>query len=396
MTSDPAMSGSVVGADDPVPHRREEPGGSEDAYLARHQRLRLQRVKVASINYALYCALSAYFVVTGSIALPIATITTMIVIVIFVNAGFIAAISSGYNLRLKDPSMTREQLIVSFLFALVLFAFCRTTFAQNICILAFGLSIFFGAIGLGIKQLTALSLPAFAGFAAITLWNYVWVSGALEIGIARTVIYSLLFAWFVFFSSYIGRLREQLSARNRELRDAMARIEELAIKDELTGTFNRRFVRQALANEIARADRGDAKVSICMLDVDRFKRINDTHGHPVGDEVLKELVKCVEQSVRRVDKVGHHGTVETLGRLGGEEFLLVLPATSREGARVCAERICCAVTEQPLVTGKGPFAITLSVGIAEYRAGDTLDSIIARADDALYRAKAGGRNRIEA
>jgi diguanylate cyclase (GGDEF)-like protein len=163
----------------------------------------------------------------------------------------------------------------------------------------------------------------------------------------------------------------------------------LALTDGLTGVMNRRAITDLAARELARARRGETPVAFMLLDVDHFKRINDTHGHPAGDAVLAQLVQRLRDAMRDYD---------TIGRWGGEEFLLVLPGLSlahQEGRRR-AENLRRCVAGQPFDIGTGtPLAVTCSAGVVAVPAGagETLEAVIARADAALYDAKRGGRDR---
>lgn len=163
----------------------------------------------------------------------------------------------------------------------------------------------------------------------------------------------------------------------------------LAMRDELTGLINRRSLLESLAQHLSMAKRHAQPLSLLMVDIDYFKRVNDTHGHLSGDKVLKEMTGVIAQRTRVQD---------LLGRLGGEEFLVLLPNTSEEGARQLAENLRqgVAATAFQAVSG-APIAITVSIGLcAMGRLTDPqCDDLIGAADQALYRAKAAGRNRVE-
>jgi diguanylate cyclase (GGDEF)-like protein len=164
-----------------------------------------------------------------------------------------------------------------------------------------------------------------------------------------------------------------------------SRVQELATTDELTGQHNRRHF-YAIANTLVEvASRGDRDLAAAMVDIDKFKNINDTYGHGVGDEVIRTVAARVRTAIRRTD---------VLGRYGGEEFAVVLP-DHLGAARSLAERMRAAVADEPIATSAGPIAVTISVGLTQLGFDDTtLDEVLARADHALYRAKEGGRNRV--
>ena len=161
--------------------------------------------------------------------------------------------------------------------------------------------------------------------------------------------------------------------------------QRLSVTDGLTGLGNYRFFQQTLAREVDRAARFGRPLALLMLDLDRFKRVNDEHGHQVGDAVLVQVADRVREEVREVDVVA---------RYGGEEFVVVLPETSLEGAQHLAERVCERIRARPLHTSAGDLEVTVSVGVAVYPGhGDSPEALVRSADQALYGAKADGRDR---
>ena len=165
-------------------------------------------------------------------------------------------------------------------------------------------------------------------------------------------------------------------------------LRQLATMDDLTGTLNRRAFFAAAEQEMERAVRYGNAVSVVMFDLDHFKQVNDSHGHAVGDQALRETATALRASLRDVD---------ILGRLGGEEFAVLLPETSVAGAVEVAERLRHAISaiRIPLEGDKPSLTLTASLGVAERLAEEiTVDKVLARADLALYRAKADGRNRV--
>jgi len=188
----------------------------------------------------------------------------------------------------------------------------------------------------------------------------------------------------------LARVRTQIRRRRLEERliDNYQRSLSLALTDELTGLYNRRYVFAHLSGLLGRITGGGGDTALMLVDVDHFKRVNDRHGHPAGDAVLRELADRTLRQVRNVDLVG---------RLGGEEFVVVMPETSLGDAVVVAERLRGAVASEPFMM-QGTcekLPITVSVGIATTGEGsDTLETLLKRADEALYAAKHAGRNRI--
>ncbi|UJB33473.1 sensor domain-containing diguanylate cyclase [Chromobacterium sp. Beijing] len=177
---------------------------------------------------------------------------------------------------------------------------------------------------------------------------------------------------------------EALSQAKRQLEERAAQLEQMARHDALTGLGNRMAATEWLTAEYQRYHRSRAPYSVLLLDADHFKRVNDNHGHAVGDQVLQQIAAALNGAARATDLTA---------RYGGEEFLLLLPDTDAEGALVLAERVRAAVSAaSDTVAG----VVTVSIGAATARDDDaTHETIVQRADEALYRAKANGRNRVE-
>jgi diguanylate cyclase (GGDEF)-like protein len=182
-------------------------------------------------------------------------------------------------------------------------------------------------------------------------------------------------------------MRRTLHRRTIELGIANQRIEELAQLDDLTGLLNRRCIMTILNEETARAQRTDIPCSVAIIDLDFFKRINDQLGHPAGDEALRTFGIGLFANIRTIDR---------LGRYGGEEFLLVLPDATQEQAVQTLDRLRLIISELDWSAILGDMNLTMSAGVCTVRKEESVDSILARADAALYRAKDAGRNRVVA
>ncbi|MEJ0068861.1 MAG: GGDEF domain-containing protein [Pseudomonadota bacterium] len=156
-----------------------------------------------------------------------------------------------------------------------------------------------------------------------------------------------------------------------------------SVTDPLTGLLNRRQFMTLSTREAHRSRRHGLLFSVLMLDIDHFKRINDTYGHPIGDEAIKALADICNKALRPHD---------LLARYGGEEFVLTLPQTNTDGAHVVAERIRGMVEAFALETEQGTVRFTVSIGVSSYKNGKPFEQIVSRADQALYKAKQSGRN----
>lgn len=175
----------------------------------------------------------------------------------------------------------------------------------------------------------------------------------------------------------IQRQKQQLEEQNRELALLHEQARDLSLRDHLTGLGNRRLMEIHFERAISLAHRYGKSLSLIMLDVDFFKKYNDTHGHPAGDEVLRRVAALIREHLREADAAF---------RYGGEEFLLLLPETGEDTALQVAEKLRLAVARN--------LDVTISLGVTDYRNGATAAGMIKVADDALYEAKQTGRNRV--
>ena len=197
--------------------------------------------------------------------------------------------------------------------------------------------------------------------------------------------FSILLLAALFVADRVAHLREELTGRSSQLEQALTRVRELAMRDDLTGLYNRRQLMEYLNRQKALADRGSLIFAMCYVDLDHFKRVNDYFGHKQGDEVLKAFADIASKVVREGDFVA---------RIGGEEFVLVLADATLADAVAVSNRLR-RQTQLMLIDPKAPdFAVTVSVGVAAYRVRESVEQLMSRADTAMYAAKTQGRNRV--
>lgn len=193
------------------------------------------------------------------------------------------------------------------------------------------------------------------------------------------------------YSRQLQALREQLQLHNDELQDRVERVTRIAEKDDLTESYNRRYLMDAISREQAVSNRTGERFSILLLDIDHFKSINDRYGHVVGDQILTDFARRVKAELRGMDSVNSTERSRSFGRYGGEEFIAILPGTTLVGARRCGERIRSAIAKHLF---RDNYYITVSVGVAEYQPDESVSDLLTRADQALYQAKRNGRNLV--
>ena len=188
----------------------------------------------------------------------------------------------------------------------------------------------------------------------------------------------------------LKRLNTILKRKMREKTDDLRRtnliLKRLVVRDHLTGLYNQRALYTQLEKEVARANRYRRQLGFIMFDLDFFKRVNDSRGHQAGSAILMKIARLITECIRKVDWAA---------RFGGDEFSVVLPETDPEGARIAAERIRRRIESYDFRLGSSSLRLTASFGVSIFEPGTTTSSIIKKADDALYQAKARGRNRVE-
>ncbi|HEY9192632.1 MAG TPA: GGDEF domain-containing protein [Methyloversatilis sp.] len=366
------------------PGRRQAAAGRLLLGTDTNQRLRISRALTSMLVFVVCIGLAEYamrFGMASTSAIRLLQAGTAVwMIVVY------AALRSGWNLRLADPAMTLPQIMgaeawvtVSYL----MFAPVRGALLMLLSLtLVFGIfnldargrricnSFALGAIGLGMATMATLYPDSFPPH--IELIHFVLVATILP-------VVSML-------GAQLGNIRQRLRLQRNELEQALERIRELATRDDLTGLYNRRYMQERLMQQINGEQRSGGRFSLCLADLDHFKRINDTHGHGVGDLVLRQFADIARTCLRESD---------TLARWGGEEFLVLLPDTGAGQATQSMERLRAAVAGSAL-HGMPGVKVTFSAGVIEYRSGETAEQAVERADRALYRAKAEGRNRIVA
>jgi diguanylate cyclase (GGDEF)-like protein len=234
-------------------------------------------------------------------------------------------------------------------------------------------------LGLGLpRALAVLTAGVWAASLCITyLVQVVLERGSLALGMAIASLCVVTIAPVVGY--VVLRLLYELESSRQQIR-------QLAITDELTDSYNRRYFMEAAEVELLRARRYEAPLSLILIDVDHFKRVNDTHGHQCGDALLREIAQACRDGLRGTDLVA---------RFGGEELIVLLPQTGLAGALTMAERIRERVAQLAIQWREQKVEATVSLGVAALRADTpTLDALIHEADIALYDAKRSGRNRV--
>ena len=344
------------------------------------QRLRLRRFMLASIFSVLYLLVLAIFYVQGKV--DRATLFEAGAIVAAVIVGLFIVFRLGLNLRFPDPSLT----VVQFLAAVftMLFVVYRAPDSRIAFTAFFFVALMFGMLRCSGAKLAVLGSVSLAAFAMVIWRRYGDNHDAemLRLDMLQCVTIAITFPWFVFIGGRVKQLQRDLLDVNIKLEDT----EEEARRDDLTGVYNRRALMAAMEGAKQWAASTGEPLSICVIDLDLFKRYNDEFDHLTGDQVLRTFAQTVRGGLRSTD---------FFGRYGGEEFVQILPHTALASAMQDAERLRNRIStlDIPFARSMGP--LTVSVGVAQYRPGETIVQTFARADGALYKAKQLGRNRVE-
>ena len=349
------------------------------------QRLRLRRLGMSFASYTATFSLVVFCWLQGMV--PGTVVAQFAVFALALNGAFYALIRSGFNLRFPDPSMTSAQMVLSLLPALWVMFFLEAGQARAAFLMIAMVPPLYGILGLSRREFLVVSLWFFTLYGLLYLSLLVYkpqvLTGALDL--IQTAAFVLVMAQIAIIGGFISSLRQKLRERNQELKQAMARIQELVDVDALTGVYNRRRLFEVISEESNRYSRSPGSFSVCLLDVDYFKDVNDTYGHQAGDAILKGIAQCASKSMREID---------CFGRYGGEEFLLVLPQTPIHGASIKAERVRRCIESLRFDDIRPDLKITVSIGVAEFLPGEDTDATLARADQALYEAKHRGRNQV--
>ena len=362
---------------------QDEIAESPEQETRKYQNLRARRLGMSFASYMVTLSIVIYCWWQGMI--PFRLVAEFLVACLLINSVFWYLIHTGRNLKFRDPSMTSVQMIVSLLPPLWVMAFLDAGQARAIFLLIAIVPMLFGILALSTRQFIMVGLwfCGLYGLLLLGLWVYRPHVLNSELEILQTVAFLLVMAEITVIGGFISGLRGKLRQRNRELGAAMEQIRELVNVDSLTGVYNRRRLFEVIHEESSRYSRSPGSFSICLLDIDHFKQVNDTYGHQAGDIILKAVAQGVAGDLR---------TIDCFGRYGGEEFLIVLPQTPLDGARIKAERVLARVASLKFPLIGDDFQVTVSIGVAEYHNDETTDDTLQRADKALYEAKDAGRN----
>ncbi len=247
--------------------------------------------------------------------------------------------------------------------------------------------LMFGMFGMSMRQVLLVAVYAVLMFGGAIFISLEHASTAEPVALFEAYFYMVLIVLFscTVLTRRLGQMRNHMHRQKKQLAEALEKIQSIATRDELTGTANRRCMLELMHQEIQRTDRTGAALMVAILDIDYFKRVNDTYGHQAGDRCLQAFAQVVQSSIRSTDQ---------LARWGGEEFLILLTDTDFGLAVACLERVRTQVAQMVVELDEVKIHVTVSIGFTQFQTGDSIEHTIDRADLALYAAKAQGRNRV--
>jgi diguanylate cyclase len=354
----------------------------------RRQRTRIARALVGSASCALYAGSLVYAVYVGYAQFYQVLLLTCCMLIS--NTTIYVLLRTGWNISRTDPALLFPQVIAAQTWIACAYAIVGPMHAAALPILA--LVLVFGMFNLSARETRIASVYTVIVMGVIILYK----------SITDPAVYEPKLEWVYFFIvvtimpsiSYLAleqtALRERLRAQKRDLETknaaveaALARIEQMAILDELTGLANRRHMLRVIAEHAQRHARLGHSFCLVMLDLDGFKMINDTYGHGVGDDVIRGFAHEARKAMRETD---------VISRWGGEEFLVLLTESPPHDSSIGLGRLRGALANAVVCQSTPQLRVQFSAGITEYRPLETIEQTIERADKALYKAKASGRN----
>lgn len=349
----------------------------------RKQQVRISRSLTAAYVFLACIGLQVYACESGFMdpaqAWPLS-------LVILTNILFwYVVLRSGLNLRFSDPALTLPQVAAAL--TIIVGAYSVTGRIHGSVMMLLALVQVFGIFNMNLRDSRMAGAYTLALMGAAMIYktatdpaNYPY-----QVEIAHFILIAAILPTISTLAAQLSDMRARLQAQKNELAHALTRIQILATRDELTGLYNRRHMREVMAQHQKRLARsGYHRFCLALVDLDHFKRINDTHGHGIGDEVLKRFAAILQSALRETD---------VLARWGGEEFLVLMNDTTPEQANMGLERARAALADAPLIPSLPDLEVSFSAGLTAYLDIEPLDVCIERADRALYDAKRQGRHR---
>ncbi len=347
--------------------------------------LRLFRHFAALMSAVLFTVVSLFLFYNNLYSIDLDTLHT--IIILFWGGGFLFTIllRTGLNKKYTDPSLTVAQILWSTLFLLTI-AYLLNESRGLILMMYFGI-LSLGYFQLKFRDFLYTGLFAILGYAFVMLYIYANEPDRIEIKleIIQWMIFSSTISVMLYTGSAIHHLRDRAEKQYMDLQEALELNKKLAITDELTGLYNRRYFMEKMAQQKALSERDDSDFVLCFCDLDHFKQINDTFGHHTGDIVLQKFSEILKSSIREIDFAA---------RFGGEEFVCLLVNTDIEKAIKVTERIRESLANFNFSDIAPTLHATVSIGLSNFKQFNTIQETLMNADNRMYLAKHQGRNKV--
>lgn len=366
----------------------------------RKQSVVLQRTAWAIASYIAYFFIGLLAVDAGLLQLSLQNYVWTFALIFVVQAIFYAIVRTGYYERWRDSTFVFYQVLFGFVVLTYFMIFVVPDLRATLVNVAL-VGLLFGIFALKRRHFYILAAVPLTIFTVLLILDYSQGlnKDKLPVFFSQWTVSLFLLVSFSFIGSHLSDLRkklranreqlrqqkDQLEVTHRELNSALRQMSEKAIRDELTGLYNRHQFSETMHSYMAIMQTPGTLLGVMMIDVDHFKEVNDTHGHLAGDEILRSFKNIPDNCLRKTD---------FLARYGGEEFVVLLPNTDSPTLKHVAERIRTFVASQAFDNIEKGFGVTVSIGATHYRHRETAEALIARADKALYQAKEGGRDQI--
>ena len=375
---------SGVGVQPAPPHEAVK-APSEALQARRRERLRMLPIVAASygVDTALLCAYFAVGVVPWQMP------PTFLACGLLLCGGFHLVLDSDLPERMRDHHLVMEQMVANCALQMAFLLWVPQVGAplMMLCFVIFA----FGALRMKFRTVVFGSTALAVAMGLVVAFFGVGIDLPADTPAQRAVSglwFAVVLSRLAFLGQHGAHLRALLNEHRAKLTVALAEVERLVGRDDLTGVMNRRAIVALVGEERDRMRRTGAAFAVALFDIDFFKSVNDEHGHLVGDEVLRRFCGAASEAIRTTDR---------LGRIGGEEFLVLMPATDKpEAALAAAERVRDAVARVDWASVDAGLQVTVSAGVGIAGADDTLETLLGRTDTALYAAKHAGRNCVRA
>ena len=341
--------------------------------------------------YLLWSTLAWLTNVIGQTTLATEAATILLVGIIATNALFFGLAKSTAIHQLPRITVTLAQSVLGIVWV-TLYSFLSSGPGELVPMIHITI-LFFAMLAVERKSLVHLAI-----FAAISYGLVLAIKGALQPSnpslwpaLIQLLICAGLMAWVLVYEKSLHELRMQLSQRNASLQGIINKITRTATHNSSATAASRRYLMESLTREKGRTDRSNNPFSVCIFDIDHFNELVDQYGSVTGERALKNFSQRIRGELRAMDAANPSGFKRSFGKFGAEEYIVLLPQTGQQGAERCATRIRNAMRKNPLADA---YTQTVSGGVAEYKRGETIPELLARADEALRNAKAAGGDQV--